>query len=236
MLRRILGGYLERAPQSLQFTYNAYGKPALAACASPSWPLHFNLAHAGRYALYAIARRPVGVDIEQLRADIGWGEIAAAYFTPEEYGAILRRPPAEQHLAFFQYWSLKEAYAKGQGAGLSLDFRGFTVTWHPRYGPRLQALSEAPTQTINWSLRLLAPPSGYVAALALEAQDCQVSWRYWPDHSLVGAVAPPHLTGVAHSTTECLAMRGHPERSARSAVCYGGALRKSCHLRKRQCS
>src|SRR5258708_4056256 len=79
LLRTILGRYLLQDPQTLSFSYNAYGKPSLTESGQRATTrvappvsgrmkedaLSFNLTHAHRMALYAITHnRAVGVDVE----------------------------------------------------------------------------------------------------------------------------------------------------------------------------
>src|SRR3989442_6041333 len=67
LLRTILGRYLALPPAQLQFSYNAFGKPALAPGISPI-PLRFNLAHSHGLALFAFNRsREIGIDLELIR-------------------------------------------------------------------------------------------------------------------------------------------------------------------------
>jgi 4'-phosphopantetheinyl transferase len=74
-------------------------------------------------------------------------------------------------------WTLKEAYAKGRGLGLKLDFAGFGFadaggTWHldpaPGDEPRRQ----------DWRFVSFAPWPGACAALAvLTAHGGALDWR-----------------------------------------------------------
>ena len=61
LLRELLGGYVQRPAATLRFAQGAQGKPHLVGEAAGA--LHFNLSHSGERALYAVARREVGVDI-----------------------------------------------------------------------------------------------------------------------------------------------------------------------------
>src|SRR5437899_88087 len=66
VLRKILSGYLNIAPQKLNFTYNEFGKPFLID--HPE--LQFNLSHSENIALVAITLNYlIGVDIEYMKRD-----------------------------------------------------------------------------------------------------------------------------------------------------------------------
>ena len=66
-LRGILGTYLSQPAADLRFLTGPQGKPAL----QPDVRLHFNLSHAGDYALLALCdATPVGIDIERIRPKV----------------------------------------------------------------------------------------------------------------------------------------------------------------------
>ena len=116
-LRSILSCYITIYPSHLRFYYNQYGKPFLAPEFS-SYLLNFNLSHSGSMALYAITRNmEIGVDVERVRSDFEYEEIAKRFFSVNEV-AILRTIPTEKKLeAFYNCWTRKEAYIKAHGKG-----------------------------------------------------------------------------------------------------------------------
>ncbi|HEY0081389.1 MAG TPA: hypothetical protein VGB61_01260, partial [Pyrinomonadaceae bacterium] len=81
LLRRLLGLYLARSPESVRFSYGAHGKPSLDG-EHAAEDLRFNLSHSHELVLYAFTRgRDVGVDLEYMRADFAGEEIAARFFS-----------------------------------------------------------------------------------------------------------------------------------------------------------
>jgi len=99
-LRSILSRYITIYPSHLRFYYNQYGKPFLAPEFS-SYLLNFNLSHSGSMALYAITRNmEIGVDVERVRSDFEYEEIAKRFFSVNEV-AILRTIPTEKKLEAF---------------------------------------------------------------------------------------------------------------------------------------
>lgn len=185
LLRTLLGRYLHMAPQDLSFSYNTYGKPALTIQSAPdeaSW-LQFNLSHSRELALFAFTTtRLIGIDIEYMRADIEYEQLAKHYFSAYEY-ATLREIPAEQQCeAFYHCWTRKEAYIKARGKGLSLPLDLFDVSLRPEEPAALLNSREDPSEHVRWSLHALAPGANYAAALAVEAMDgtdWQLKcWRY----------------------------------------------------------
>lgn len=76
--------------------------------------LYFNLSHAGCYVVCAIAGAPVGVDIEGGRSCSG--KVAARFFSRDENAWIMAGESEER---FFRLWTLKEAFVKTTGIGIS---------------------------------------------------------------------------------------------------------------------
>src|SRR5690606_19529022 len=90
VLRSILGHYLAVHPAAIRFAYNQYGRPAVVEPAPGD--LQFNLAHSGDLAVYVVAHRQVGIDIEQVRTDLDFTSIAANFFSPREQAELQRVP------------------------------------------------------------------------------------------------------------------------------------------------
>ena len=177
VLRDILSRYLKLAPDSLRFKYTSYGKPYLADDCGGEW-LRFNVSHSGGLALYAISRqRELGVDIEQIRTDIEYSQIAANFFSEREVAALHALPPYLQLEAFFLCWTRKEAYIKGIGEGLSLPLRSFDVSLAPGAPASLLAVRGDAQEAARWTLCALEPGQSYRAALVAEGCDWQM--RCW---------------------------------------------------------
>lgn len=199
ILRTLLGRYLEMEPSKLRFVYSPYGKPALAS--NPSTEiLRFNLSHSGQIVLYAFARkRAVGIDIEQVRTDIEYEQIAAHVLSPYEQHSLRNVLSAQKARAFFNCWTRKEAYIKARGEGLSLPLTQFDVSLAPGDPARLLATRDDPPEASRWSLQELTSVPGYVAALAVAGHDyhhrCWWWQEYW-DRSSSGRASAPTTGGA----------------------------------------
>ena len=78
-------------------------------------PWHFSVTHTKRHAFCALARRPIGIDAEELDRPIR-PEMAAKLLSPGEYAQFAAAP--DPQLAFLTFWVLKEADAKRTGEGI----------------------------------------------------------------------------------------------------------------------
>jgi 4'-phosphopantetheinyl transferase len=173
ILRELLSRYVGRPPGALAFTYGPEGKPQLpvdAAC--------FNVAHSGGRALYVVARgREVGVDLEEIRSDSDWEQIASRFFTGSEVAALAALETAERELEFFRIWTRKEAYIKGRGRGLSIPLNRFSVLGSSsgRDGSR----GEEETEFRRWELRDVDAGAGFAAAVAVRGEGWTLRrWRW----------------------------------------------------------
>ncbi len=114
LLRYVLG------TDQYTVTQEKGGKPKI-----PERPdLYFNLSHAGRWVVLAWGHEEVGVDVEEIRADVNIQGLVRRYFTPEEQDYILRSDPL---IRFFDLWTRKESYLKYLGTGLAKSLNSFSV-------------------------------------------------------------------------------------------------------------
>ena len=79
-LRKLLGEYCGILPEEIQFKYEKNGKPFIANDNSASFP-EFNLSHSKDMVLIGFAEGgKVGVDVEFMKDDIEYEEIARRFF------------------------------------------------------------------------------------------------------------------------------------------------------------
>jgi 4'-phosphopantetheinyl transferase len=168
ILREILGRYLRIPPQGIRFSFGVKGKPSIDADNSDE-TVHFNMAHSGSYAFYAISRRPkTGADIEKVREIIDRDQIVSRNFSMLEVDAYQNLPYELQEEAFFNGWTRKEAYIKAIGDGLHKPLEQFSVTITPGEPARLVNIVGDPESAPQWTLQGFNELSGYVAAIAVK--------------------------------------------------------------------
>jgi 4'-phosphopantetheinyl transferase len=129
LLRTMLSAFDDVAPQDWRFESDSDGKPAVAPGVTSS-PPSFNLSHSHGLVACAVAiHGDVGVDVESVIRTTDWRSILPRYFSAAEVAQIDRLPVTEQAGRFFELWTLKEAFAKALGVGLSqsLDATSFDL-------------------------------------------------------------------------------------------------------------
>jgi 4'-phosphopantetheinyl transferase len=114
-LRAILGRYLGIPAAQVRFRTQPGGKPAIE---QPATPLEFNLSHTGDLALLAVARQPVGIDVERDRAVPRCLDIARRVLTPAQVAALETLAEPARSREFLRLWTRFEAAQKAHGAGV----------------------------------------------------------------------------------------------------------------------
>lgn len=184
-LRLALSRFGSLSPRAWRFVRNPWGRPELApGTAAP--PLRFNLSHA--HGLVALAVRTggeIGVDVEDATRDVL--EDVERYFSPAEIIALRSLPEERRRDRFFDYWTLKEAFLKAHGEGLSLPLDAFTLEGIDEgrlsIGFDLARLRDDPAR---WHFVLLSPTERHRAALAVERDAASLRLHAWmgpPDDS-----------------------------------------------------
>lgn len=159
LLRRALSRCAPGVPPEAWLFAAAHegGRPEIV---HPTSPLRFSVSHTRGLAMVAVAMgRDIGADAEQIPAAVPW-EVVATTFTVSERADLGRTPAAEQGARFAALWTLKEAYAKALGLGLSLELSGIGFELSP---PRITIAADAE----SWHLECIAPTLSHRAAVCV---------------------------------------------------------------------
>lgn len=184
LLRCILGSYLQLAPDQVQFHYENDGKPAIEGTTTARANMvHFNMSHSHEMALYAVTRgRAVGIDIEYMRHVLAIEQLVDRFFSRAERDAFHALAPNEREAAFFRGWTRKEACLKAIGTGLKTPLASVEVSFllnEPAVLLNIGANGEHrehAQEAIRWALQDIKSAHGYVAALAVEETDYQLTY------------------------------------------------------------
>jgi 4'-phosphopantetheinyl transferase len=95
--------------------------------------------------------------------------LAVRFFSPRERAALAVLAPGVRARAFFDVWTRKEAYVKARGLGLAMPLDSFDVAAAPAATDALLATRPDSGDAARWTVRDLAAPPGYAAALASAA-------------------------------------------------------------------
>jgi 4'-phosphopantetheinyl transferase len=172
-MRGILANYLKADPLRLEFIAGQNGKPAFAP--DSAWrEVKFNLSHSHQAALLAVALgRDVGVDIEYVKHDFEFIEVAERFFTAREVAMLRKLPSVLQRSVFFKCWTSKEAFLKAKGTGLSGELDEVSITL--KSDQRVKVSAAVP----GWTLTELNSIDGYEAALVCEKKRTPIRHYLW---------------------------------------------------------
>ncbi len=169
LLRRSLSRHFPgREPSSWRFEKNASGKPYLAGGDSEAPGVDFSLSHTRGLAACAISSARVGIDAERLRQNIDYEGIAQSSFSHQEIEALEQLPTGARRARVLELWTLKEAFLKATGRGLSAGLDSVWFEILPSGAIRFHAPCEADES--SWKFALFKPHPEVWMAVAAEAR------------------------------------------------------------------
>jgi 4'-phosphopantetheinyl transferase len=162
-LRRLLCMRLRACNDRLVLGTNAFGKPLLL---EPRADLQFNSSHSGDWILHAFhAHAPVGIDVEQVRADFADPHDFASVITSEESLQIVSLPQRHRALTLARVWTRKEAYLKALGEGVSRSPAHISIEVDAAGRPRLSYDRNVPRTLGPWCFQDIAPDAHHAACV-----------------------------------------------------------------------
>jgi len=167
LLRTTLSRYSDLLPKSWRFVNNDHGKPRLDPDSGPI-PLCFSLSHTKGLSVVGVTREgEIGADVEQADRSVHAAELSRRFFSPEETAALEKLPPGRLQGQFPLYWTLKEAYVKALGGGLSHPLDSFSFRLTGERPHRIGFSAEKPQDPEKWRFALIAPRPQSIAAVCV---------------------------------------------------------------------
>lgn len=196
MTRKLLCG---RAvdPARIELGFLPHGKPFVVAPPQAARP--FNVAHTDGLVLFAScpgaagSETALGVDVERLsrRTDV---ELAQRYFAAPEVEYVWDHRDADaRRYAFLRVWTLKEAFIKAIGTGLTMPLGDFAFEQIDSKRPRVRMLNPSLETGEHWQFIAFHPANDYIGALAISGlpADQPVAFQLHRFESFLGLSAAP---------------------------------------------
>jgi len=174
LVRTRLSYYQALPPGQWAFVSSKYGRPEIAPRVGVP-PLRFNVSHSGDLVVCGVAlSSDIGVDVECVCRPVYTEKIVRRHFSIGEAEDVLSQSPERKRERFFEYWTLKEAYAKALGLGLAI-----------------------PLSLVRFRLG----ESGVSLSFDHRLHDCASHWSFWllrliPDYVIAIAAACPSNSTV----------------------------------------
>jgi 4'-phosphopantetheinyl transferase len=167
MARTLVGRALGVDPPAWAWREGPHGRPEVDAAGTD---VHFNLSHSAGLVICALARgRAVGVDVEDLaRRAPDWG-LVERYCSPAEADDI-RSHGDRWRERFLAYWTLKEAYLKARGLGISVPLADVSFAIEPD-GVRIGFERSLAGTDARWAFHMWRAGTRHLAAVAADTCD-----------------------------------------------------------------
>ena len=150
------------------------GKPRFRAPSAISdW--RFNLSHSGTLVACAFAQSEVGVDVETTSRHLDHCAIARSHFSRAEADWI-DASPSRRSERFTLLWTLKEAYLKAVGVGISVPLDGMEFSAIKRRSCRVRSRDLPGTH--KWHCRFAAIRPSYWLSVCSDAEMERVDLRW----------------------------------------------------------
>jgi len=168
LLRCSLSRWGALPPLAWTFGTTSHGKPFVT---NPGYTdLQFSLTHTAGLAACAVSSNgPVGIDAEARHRPIAdLDRLVRSVLTRDEAMDVSEREDPDDRLTrFLCYWTLKEAYVKALGFGLSKPLRSFSISAGPSGTWRVVSDKTVVAPTEGWNLALVPSGPDHILALAV---------------------------------------------------------------------
>lgn len=162
-LRTLLAFYLNEAPEKIRLDTTQYGKPYLAD--KPE--MAFNLSHSGNKMVVAVRGCcNLGVDIEICQPRNNFPALVNKCFAEEETDYWSSLPESQKTVAFYRFWTGKEAFVKAVGRGISLGLKQCVI--NPDNPETLLRIPAECGLVSRWHLQHIALANDYCCAVATD--------------------------------------------------------------------
>lgn len=161
-LRKILSGYIGRDAAEIEIVQRMPAKKPFLRNNETS-RLQYNISHSGDWALIAVSKYEVGIDIELINSSVEYNDVAASSLDSDEIDFLNRSDqPAK---TFCLLWTRKEALLKGSGKGLVDNLPAV---------PSLEGIHHIPGECIgsadSWHICSFNMEGQYMASLACNSE------------------------------------------------------------------
>lgn len=176
ILRKILSLYTGTSPEKIRFRYSSNGKPDLVQQKIDE-RIYFSLSHTGNVSMCAVSlNRLIGIDIERIKDDIEYRDIAMRYFTRNEFDALIKLPEERQLISFYRCWTCKEAYVKAKGETMWEFMNKIEFEVDPEKAPAFIYSEFDPDEPSRWFITDINAGSQYVSALSIQGKFTKIRY------------------------------------------------------------
>lgn len=168
LVRSSLSRFAPVEPDQWRFEKAAHGRPELASPAPRGGRLRFNLSHtAGLVACVVASGHDVGIDVESHQRRLPATDLSRRFFSAPEAEGVAACDASQQSSRFLALWTLKEAYLKARGFGLSLPLDSLRGSVADDGSLRIELRADVEPEPAAWSFLPFRFGAGYSGAVAV---------------------------------------------------------------------
>jgi 4'-phosphopantetheinyl transferase len=168
LARTLVGRAMGVAPEAWRWREGPHGRPEVA---DPATTVRFNLSHSAGIVVCALADdREVGVDVEHLARGPVDLKMVRRYCSAAEADDVEAQGADRWQDRFLMYWTLKEAYLKARGLGVSVPLSEITFDLDDDTA-RVRFDGSLADSDTRWTLRLTRPTPRHLIAVAASEAD-----------------------------------------------------------------
>jgi len=166
LLRKTLSRYIDIPPAGWCFSHGEHGRPEIS---NPNVAaLRFNLTHtAGLVGCVVTLDNDCGIDAELISDRHNPTGVAERMFSAGECLEMRQLKDAAQLGYFFTRWTLREAYVKARGIGISFPTRKLQFRVNDKASVTVKFETCLQENERDWHFYLLRPTPEHVAAIAV---------------------------------------------------------------------
>lgn len=168
-LKYILSLYSpEVSSEKWEFSKNQYGKPAIISELNPM-RLEFNISHTENFITIAINKaKSIGIDTEVIQVERFNMDIVDNFFSPIEIQQLKSLAENQRPYRFYDLWTLKEAYIKACGKGLSIPLDQFSFDISDEGAITFSRHSNSNQPKAEWCFYQMDIDKNYKTSIAVE--------------------------------------------------------------------
>ncbi|RJE44370.1 phosphopantetheine-protein transferase [Acinetobacter sp. JS678] len=171
LVKTVLADKLGISPHQVNIQLHPNGKPFVQG----SKAVYFNLTHSADVIILAVTEEgEIGVDIEQVDREFEWMRVDSV-LAPIEIEWIKENEltdPFSVYQRFFQIWTLKEAYIKCTGEGMSRHLKKLNFHVLPKHIQFLDSTNDA-QKTEQYYFESYIYDSNFIFSICLQ-QSCSL--------------------------------------------------------------
>lgn len=173
-LRFLLGECLSIFPSKVEYSYNKFQKPLCKQ--DPN--LYFNMSHSNNYVCYVFSfNYKVGIDIEFINNIFKIEDLLPSIAAPEEALAFDKLHEADKAYLFYKMWTIKEAFLKALGIGLSYPLSDIETTILPREKFKILTFDGSKKVQNEWTFMPIKFIPGYLGTVTVEKENEKINFH-----------------------------------------------------------